>query len=133
MKKTTYAALCISFLMTSCATNTQSGALGGAIGGAAIGGIAGGGKGALIGAAVGTLAGALVGSWMDENGNKQKLKLKDLCEWKNEDGMSESEIKQKLKKSNLQPLTSEQKSYLKDCGFSDGFIRWWQGQSNVGY
>ncbi len=52
-------------LMTSCATNTGTGALAGGALGAGIGGIAGGGQGAFIGGAAGAVAGGLIGAGLD--------------------------------------------------------------------
>lgn len=57
-------------LLTSCATNTGTGAMAGAILGTGSGAIAGGGKGALIGGAVGILGGSLIGAALDTQDRK---------------------------------------------------------------
>lgn len=121
--------------LSSCATKTQSGALGGGIAGAAIGGAVGGGEGALIGGAAGVIGGAIIGSAMDESdakNKKQELYLSDLVRWKQQ-GMSESEIQTRLVRRNAQlsPLSQEQIKYLKDNGFSQNFINWYMGQTRA--
>jgi len=70
------------YVVSACATKTQSGALLGAgaggLAGAGIGALAGGGKGAVVGGAVGAAAGAgagaLIGNYMD----KQEKALKEV-------------------------------------------------------
>lgn len=58
--------LLTALILTSCASNTGTGALTGSIIGAGAGGIAGGGRGALIGSAAGAIAGGLIGAALDE-------------------------------------------------------------------
>jgi len=56
----------ITFVSTSCASNTGTGVLVGGILGSGIGGIATGGAGALIGGTVGIISGGLIGVGLDD-------------------------------------------------------------------
>ena|ERR1700722_17490008 len=67
MKKIAFGLLCSTIVLTSCETNTGTGALVGAGGGAIIGGAVGGWGGAAIGGAIGAGTGALIGYSMDQH------------------------------------------------------------------
>jgi outer membrane lipoprotein SlyB len=141
MKKSKYwmtnvwAGSILALTMTSCATNTQTGALAGGVGGAVIGGAIWGWPGALIGGAVGAGGGALIGSAIDENGKKQNITPALLVYWKNEEGRTEAQIKQKLiqSKAELKNLNPSQEQYLKENGFSSNFIYWYQNNASLSY
>ncbi len=61
-----YSILLGALILTSCASNTGTGAIAGTVLGAGAGGLAGGGRGALIGGAAGAIAGGLIGAVLDE-------------------------------------------------------------------
>lgn len=125
----------LALTITSCATNTQTGALAGGVGGAVIGGAIWGWPGALIGGAVGAGGGALIGSAIDENGNERQISTSTLLYWKNDENRTESQIKQKLINSHakLRPLTPEQEKELRNGGFSNEFINWYENHASLTY
>lgn len=135
------AILCVmTFLCSSCQSNTGTGVLAGGALGAGIGGIAGGGKGALIGGAAGVIAGGLIGAALDEQDRKvmeqnsprtvdrmdrgEPLTINDVIKL-SQGGVSDSTIIQYMQKTNTTyNLSQAQVRRLQDAGVSERVINY---------
>ncbi|HSW86071.1 MAG TPA: glycine zipper domain-containing protein [Rhabdochlamydiaceae bacterium] len=139
MKAYLLASTTLVLILSSCATKTQSGALGGAAVGALAGGLIGGNAtGALIGGAVGAAGGALIGYSLDQQDREtlgrnsprtlyridhgEQLSLEDIKEM-SRNGLSNQVIINQIKATNsVFYLSTRQIVDLKRDGVSERVI-----------